>query len=302
MKKYNIFVLYFVVIISFVMEHAKKVIVVPVDFSEVSDVAIGHAIGIAKQLNVKVSLLHILDKKSKVVLKKQNNTVEDIIYKLTNQSKELSLKNNVEVDFVIKEGGIFTLIPEVVKDLGAMLVVMGVHGKKGIQYLLGSYALKVITGVNVPTITVQKGKPFGDGYDKIVVPLDNSDNTRQKFKWAVFVSQFLKSELHVVIPEETDEFAIRRLNKNLGQVEKILKDNEVNYLIKQIPGKGGFAKKILNYSKDVHADLLMIMTAPDQLMAGVIFDSAEEPIINNKEQIPVMCVNPKDLGIQIYGM
>jgi len=39
--------------------------------------------------------------------------------------------------------------------IGALMVVMGTHGIKGMQKLMGSWALKVITSSKVPFIAVQ---------------------------------------------------------------------------------------------------------------------------------------------------
>ena len=48
------------------------------------------------------------------------------------------------------------------------------------------------------------------------------------------------------------------------------------------------------------ADLIMIMTMPDVDLTGFSFSAWDEQIMFNESQIPVMCINPIELG-DSYG-
>ena len=60
---------------------------------------------------------------------------------------------------IIRKGNIFEDIGDVAKEIGARLIIMGTHGIKGIQKLVGSYALKVILHSEIPFIITQKKRP-----------------------------------------------------------------------------------------------------------------------------------------------
>lgn len=56
---------------------------------------------------------------------------------------------------MIKEGSPSREIHEVVEELGIDLIVMGTHGQKGLQLLLGSTAASVLHGVTCDVLTVR---------------------------------------------------------------------------------------------------------------------------------------------------
>ncbi|MEI7596108.1 MAG: universal stress protein [Bacteroidota bacterium] len=284
------------------MENNQSVILVPTDFTEVGDMALKHAIGTAKQLGFAITLLHIINSETKAALRKNNLTVANINEKLATTAQQIKKEHNVDTDFISKKGSIFSAISEVAEEVSASMIMMGTHGKKGIQHLIGSYALKVITSVKIPTLVIQKEAEYAGSYKRIVLPIDNSVHTRQKFKWAIFMAKKLNSEIFIIASQESDPFAKRRLANNLGQVEKLLEENKLKFSTKLCEKSGSFGKQLLNYAATVEADLMMIMTSPDQLIPNFIFGPLDDQIIYNKQMIPVLCVNPKDTNIQIVGM
>ncbi|MFT7245589.1 MAG: universal stress protein A, partial [Candidatus Azotimanducaceae bacterium] len=56
---------------------------------------------------------------------------------------------------IVKEGSPAREIHEVVEELGIDLIVMGTHGQKGLQLLLGSTATSVLHGVTCDVLTVR---------------------------------------------------------------------------------------------------------------------------------------------------
>jgi nucleotide-binding universal stress UspA family protein len=138
------------------METKKHTVLVPTDFTEVIEYAIEHAAGICKTQGYKLTLLHVINKETKNYLKKEKLTGDSIHERLEKQVKEISGEYGIEVDFVVKEGSIFSTIGEVAKEVGANKLVLGTHGKVGVQKLVGSYAMKVIESSPAPVIVVQK--------------------------------------------------------------------------------------------------------------------------------------------------
>lgn len=56
---------------------------------------------------------------------------------------------------IVKEGSPSREIHEVVEELGIDLIVMGTHGQKGLQLLLGSTATSVLHGVTCDVLTIR---------------------------------------------------------------------------------------------------------------------------------------------------
>ncbi|NTW32658.1 MAG: universal stress protein [Bacteroidetes bacterium] len=275
----------------------ENIVLVPTDFTKVAEYAIDHAAGIAKLLNGKVVILHVINKETKSYLKKEKLTDVAINEKLKTIAETVEKKYNVKLDYIAREGSIFTTISEVTEEVGARIIVMGTHGKIGVQHLIGSFALKVIESSNVPVITVQE-KDFGKGYKNIVLPIDESSESKQKVKWAIHIARIFNSTIHLFGIKYNDELKMDEVEKNMAQVKNFLSKNSIKYTAKISPdSKSNFAKNILEFSDQIKADMIMIMTNPDQLLPNFLLSQWSEQVIFNQSKTPVMSVNPVELDI-----
>jgi len=277
-------------------QSSENVILVPYDFTEVADSAVNHAIGMAKILNYEIRLFHVTGKEDMAAT--QNEKAK----KLSIISEELQKKYNVEVKYLIKEGSIFKDIANAALYTGSKFVIMGTHGKKGFQHIAGSFAMKVITKSSVPFIVVQN-RPFNEGYKNIVITIDETSETKQKIKWAVYIAQIFNSTVHIYYPNEKDENIGGRINRNVFQIKSVFEKNNIPFVEAKPEKTGGsFAKNVISYSQKNKADLIVIMTTPDQILPNFVLGKWDEQILFNDAEIPVMCVNPKDFHIMIVGL
>lgn len=275
-----------------------KMVLVPTDFTAVADYAIDHAAGIARHINGKMALLHVINKDTKSLLKNEEPADDAVTKKLEEISKNISEKYKITPDTIAKEGSIFTTIGEVSEQIGASMIVMGTHGKVGLQHLTGSYALKVIESSHVPVIVVQE-KEFGHGYKDIVLPIDESPESKQKVKWAIHIAKMFDSTIHLFGAYFSDELLMNDVERNMAQIKNFLANNDIRYTEKIASDKSGnYAKGIVVYADYIKADLVLIMTNPDQLLPSFILSPWAEHMIFNSAKTPVLCINPVDLDIQ----
>jgi len=281
------------------MENTNKtktnVILIPTDFSEVCNNAVDHGAVLAKYLKYKVTLLHVINKDTKAYLKKNNLGESYLADKLQEEANKLAEQNSIEVDYTIKDGNIFSLIGEVADEVEAKLIILGTHGKVGFQKLTGSYAVKIITNTDVPTVVVQK-KTFSDGYRNIIFPVSVTTKDRQKVNWAIYLAKTFNSTIHLFPKYETDKYLKKKIMAIVKTIKTIFDQNNVKYVDKvSEDGGGNFAKQLIDYAVINEADLIMIMTSSDSLIP--MFDNWAEQIIFNSSQIPVICVNPVNVKV-----
>ena len=262
-----------------------NIILVPTDFSEVTENAMKQAIAAAKYLNYKLALLHVIDKNTKTQLKKEHADVAAIDLKLEAIADKVRTEHDITVDAYAKEGDIFTTISEVAKDIGANLMYLGTHGKVGMQKVTGSFALKVVVSSPVPVVVVQK-RPFAEGYKKIVLPITSDAGPWEKTRWATFIAKNFDAESHVY-QIDTPELA-----EAVTIITNHFDKENVKYSITKTDGKD-FSKKTIDYATTTMADMIMIMTNPDKSFTKFILGSYDEEMIFNTSQIPVMCINPR---------
>jgi len=284
------------------METKKNILLVPYDFTSVGDFALEHAIGIAQSIDYDVYLFHVINRSTKAKIKKEKLPSDYVETELQKIIEKATQNNKVYVKYIVREGSIFTDITTVAKEIGARFVVMGTHGKKGIQHITGSWALKVISASEIPFIVVQE-KHFKGGYKNIVFPIDDSVESKQKVKWAIHIAKIFNSIVHIISTNESDKDIANKVYRNIQQIKKFFEDNGIDYIIKVNDEKGGnFAKAVINYSEFVDADLIVIMTEPDAMLPVFNWGKWDEQILFNAAKIPVMCVNPRDFSIMVVGL
>jgi nucleotide-binding universal stress UspA family protein len=276
------------------------IILIPTDFSEVADYAIQHAAHLAKIFKKNLCLFHVIesgmfDSDKKIAAQESEATIL-----LEQKAKEINSVHGLSVTYLINRGSIFEEIGNASDSKNASLVIMGTHGVKGMQHVVGSKALRVILNANRPFVVVQKRSIRPHGYKNIVLPIDFSKETKQKLVWAAELSKAFKSTFHIFAAFESDEYANKAVNNNLAYAAEYLSDRGCDVLVSRAP-KGDFSKETIRYAASIDADLIIIMTHPENDVAGFVFGADEQDIIANDAQIPVMTLNPVDTSVSVNG-
>jgi nucleotide-binding universal stress UspA family protein len=267
-----------------------KIILVPTDFTPIADNALEHAVAVANTINAKITLIHIVPKKSHV---------EEAKTRLSMMLERPELKSlGVEIDPIVRVGTIFEDIGDVAEELSADLIIMGTHGMKGLQFITGSRALKVITSSSTPFVVVQESKIKETGYDDIVVPLDLSKETKQKLTIVAQMAKYFKSRVHLIIPRESDEFLKNQLDRNLNYAKQFFSEQQIELTTKVSDEKSGdFDDGIIQYASEINADLIAIMNLAANSLVGMLGSSYVQNILTNEAQVPVLIVNPINTSI-----
>ncbi len=263
-----------------------KTILVPVDFTKVSDNALDHAILVAHTIQADVSVVHIIsDKKGIAEARMKLDALKEIILK----------ERKVEITTIARIGSIFEDIDKVASEIDANLIIMGTHGLRGMQFLTGSRALKIVTESMVPFIIVQERPIRPNGYHKLVVPLDLHKETKQKLSLVADMAKYFGSKVHLISPGETDEFLKNQLERNIIFAEQYFTEKNIPYEVEITEAKtSGFVTALLKYSASIEADLICIMNFFDAGFMSIFSSSYEQQLITNEAQIPILCVNPID--------
>jgi nucleotide-binding universal stress UspA family protein len=281
------------------MENQKNQIVVTWDFTNISQCALEHAIRISRTINQDIVLLHIVPEKS------SEKEKEARIEKLNLVCEETERRFSIKPLFLIKEGNIFKSISAYATESNASLVVMGTHGIKGSQKVLGSWALKVIVGSSAPFIVVQDKPMSHEKYSNIVFPIDFKSENKEKLYWAIYFGKYFNSKVHLFKYPVSDKSLQKKINTNLNFAIRYLIQNNLDYEIHSPERSKNFNNDTVQFAKSINADLILIMTTKYITFIDYIFGANEQKIIANKEKIPVMCVNPKanfaTMGQFMYG-
>lgn len=129
-----------------------KTILVPTDGSKNADKAEDIAISIAKNFNAKLVVLNIIDEKLIYPFEVLEKESENILKNASAKAEE----EGVKVETVLIVGNPTHDMAKIVEKTDADLIVIGTHGKTGLQKLLmGSVAENTIKTVKIPVLLIK---------------------------------------------------------------------------------------------------------------------------------------------------
>ena len=271
-----------------------NIILVPTDFSDVCHNAIEYAVKIADTIGFKVFIYHVINKDTLALFKEENELNTAVDKKLKSIADGFRLQNKVEIMTGYEDGSIFDLIHKKAEDIGANIIMLGTHGKKGMQKLFGSYALKVITQAQVPTIVVQK-KNY-QKLDNILFPINSFTEARQKVGYAIAVASKFDSTIHIYKEKVSDPAEYSRIQIISKQISEEFRKAGIKYTTQAAEKGGESAKNLVDHAVEKSMDMIMIVTEPQIGTSYFNLGPWNEKIMFNEAQIPVMCLNPVEHG------
>ncbi len=272
-------------------------ILIPVDLSPNSLLALEHASFMAKLFKADLILAHVMETKTlKLDLGSftkgdKKNAEEVITQKLNNLALELKIKTGCKVSSILKSGKISKGIAEATAEGKADIIVMGTHGISGFEeFFMGSNAFRVVTEAKVPVITVQTHSSK-IGFNNILCPVDSSSASLEKARYVAVMAKKYNSKVHILgILSVDDDDAALKLDKKLEQFEKYLKKNEIKFTMEMVEG-ANLASITLKQAKKNKSDLIVIMTEQEENMTGFFLGPYAQQVVNHSS-IPVMSITP----------
>jgi len=284
-----------------------KNILIPLDFSETSLLALNHAMFMANFYKADITLLHVVETAiftSAITFNDTGNDLSSVIMekataKLNQFAKQIQEVEGVKIQTLVVEGRIYKSIIEAAKGTHADMIVMGTHGVSGFrEYIMGSNTYRVVAESECPVLSVQsQNKKVG--FSNIVLPIDDSLSSRQKVSHAANIASKYLAKIHIagLITEEDSEFT-SAFKVKITQVEDYLKHHNIEFDTKYIHGSN-LADMTLKYATDISADLITIMTDQnlDYEFSGFMVSPFSQHIVNHSK-IPVMSISPKPNDVE----
>ncbi|OFX61037.1 MAG: hypothetical protein A2046_15830 [Bacteroidetes bacterium GWA2_30_7] len=282
------------------MKMATKTILVPLDFSEQSFIALEQSYNLARLSDSTLTLLHVVRENNSVFGLFSDNEKKDIIYKLKVKLDEYAdvvhSKTGIKVDSLITNGKVVEKILEIADNLNVSFIVMGSKKPENMmEKVIGSKTLRVIQEASCPVISIE-GKHHRAGCDNIILPLDLTKETTQKVANTLTFAKLFNSKIHAVSVVTTkDDYLISRMKLQMEQVQKFIQKSGIECETKMLHVSGSnneICDSILDYSNDVKGDLIIIMTQQENDIVQYFLGSLAKELIH-RSKIPIMSIVPK---------
>ncbi len=256
-------------------------ILVPIDSSEQTIIALSQTYNLARLTNSKIILLSV-DEGSHPF--SQN--------KLDELAKEAAAKSGQPVEIMVRKGNVYEEINKVADVLNPLFVMIGLSSKISLSKIIGKNAFKMVRESKHPVISI-RGKVHRDGCNTILLPLDLTKETREKVNKAIELAKIFNAEIRVIsILTIKDEEAENKLVSYSNQVWKFIKDQDVRCTIKTLRGDD-IPKMVMDYGHEVGADLILIMTKAELSIKEFFIGTVAQSIINESD-IPVLSFRPME--------
>lgn len=260
---------------------SKNLYIVPHDFTEVGDAALKYALHVCNKVDVEIRILHLVDNKAKI--NAASAKIDQLVERLVGSS-------SIEITKQIQVGTIFEDIGRIALNAGAQLIIMGTHGKQGMQILFGSHAMKVIMNSEVPFLIIQKDTVPRD-VKKIVVPINLTKESLQIVKLAGSMATIFGAEVHVVGQKQNDELLNQQMKNRILIVKNQYEEMHVPCHVEFIKDSGSYFKRVMEYVHRNEIDLIATAHYSESLLPQL--ETFTQNLITNTDKLPCLVINAK---------
>ncbi|UNY97285.1 universal stress protein [Zhouia spongiae] len=246
-----------------------KKILVPTDFSKHSEYALEVAAKIAKNLNARLLLFHMVGTAQSVFISDEGQKQAEAIYYLElakkrfNELLEHGYMKDVEVEFIVQNYKIFSEMNDLAHEKGVDFIVIGSHGYSGFSdAFVGSNAEKIIRASDFPVLVIkERSKNFS--MDKVVFACDFKMEAVRSYRKAMSFFRLFNSDVHLLyvnLPNE-DFRSTSELEERVSGFLEAANDDGVPYN-DQVHYYDDYTIEngIYTFSKSIKADVISLAT------------------------------------------
>lgn len=277
---------------------AMKQIVVGIDFSKNSIHALEYAMLFAEYTEASLTLVWV-----------NNATTSEYIFDSLNGELKQEKKDSFEkllkeyqprlkkgrIDFKLRKGKVHLEMNAVAKSVNADLLIAGTHGITGFEeYWIGSNAYRIVTHATCPVITLRYDFNFEDGIKRIILPIDSSQETRQKLPVTINLAKLFGAEVLILAMYTTTLKSLhKRVDNFAEQSMETLEKEDIPHQVEKVK-TDNMVQATMDFAGQRNADLIAIMTEQENTTANVFLGPYAQQLINHSP-IPILSIRSKKL-------
>jgi len=265
-------------------------VMVPYDFTSVSDVVLTHAGNYCRISNRPLMVLNIVDNSTRKFLKQQNLVEKNLEAKLEEICQNLSSKFNISASFIIRKTNILS-IRKIAAELNISFMFIGIDQPQR----SASKVLKLI-GTSPAPVYVLQGDVEWKPFKTIIFPVDEFEETRQKINLVYRLAKLTATTVKLFsITLNKRDYQINQ-EVRVKQIERKLLDNKIPFTTEYAKLKQeNFANELLDYTQANRGDVLILMKTPRVYFPNLYISKFDKKILLNSHNIPSIYINARDV-------
>ncbi len=271
----------------------KDVILIPWDFTEASEVALQHAVQLAKEVNNHIMLARFVESPGLFAGKsKKQAVIDNEKEKLKKVGESVLEKYGINPYIAVELGYSISVVKNLVNDAKANLVILGKTYKINDKLVLTTKEFcERLKSLDIPFVVAEKA-PAHSYYKEIVVPLDQDKHFKETLQMVVFLSKYYNCNINIIKPYIDDELEKKDMTNNIYFTKKMLDKKNIIYGIKTAKKNRKFEDEVFRFAENIDSDLIVMM------VRKYIKYISEHP--NYESSIPIMVIN-RNSQIVKYG-
>lgn len=278
-------------------------IMVPVDFSLLSEIALNRAIGIAVKCNsTEIHLVTVNDLSAVGYLMTPETGLALSFPSINDQEillreKIIELGNSISKNYKIKVAGevlpgdIVQVINDYVSSHNINLVVMATAKTTGfLEFIFGSNAQRITSRVGCPVLTMEVHTLAGS-VQKIIFPVEDF-YPENKLQYAIELAQLFNAEIHLLCLSEKSSSPVYNTHSIITNIVEIFEEKKIRYKAKAAEGKN-ITEAILQYAEIESIDLILVNPGEESKLTGRFIETTGGSIVNHAS-VPVLTIKKKE--------
>lgn len=279
-----------------------ETVLVPTDGSDCAQAAVGYAEDLGRQYDATVHTLCVVDSR-RIENAPQYDTLKKERVEIVESASERLSSRGIQAEHAVRTGIPHKSILEYASEQGVDLVVMGTHGRTGVErYLLGSVTEKVIRLSDTPVLTVNAAtdETATYPYTDVLVPTDGSEGAEAAAAPAIDIAGSYDARLHTLSVIDTMALGVDVPSSGLLDALEESAESAVERMREQATGDsvsavetttehGNPYRRITDYIDEHDISLVVMGTHGHTGIARYLLGSVTEKVVRTSPA-PVMTV------------
>ncbi len=174
------------------------------------------------------------------------------------------------------------------------LIIMATKGATGIQKLVGSHAMKVVSSSNIAHIITQREVYDDEVLDRIAVPITLEREDKKILSTVAAIAKPLGAAVLLIYEDNSDEFLGATIARNLNFAKSYLRNSGIETQAIDVGHDLSYDEAIIKYAAAHQCDLIATVNHHNDGILNLFGANFDQNLLENSAHIPILTVDARN--------